>query len=88
MSKILCTWDEGGEKSETDHLINMVHAMAGKMAQTGAGNWKLHSTCTDYDYVMTAWNNGIVTVKAETYKNQGHPDRHVYSMFKDGGNDE
>ena len=87
METIRCAWDQDSEKSETARLINLVHVMAGEMAQTNMGSWRLYSTCTSYDYVMTAWNNGIVTVKAETYKNQGYEDRHVYTMLADDGCD-
>ncbi len=69
------------EKSETYRLLNMIHVMAGNNANTEDKTWSLRATCTDSDYVLTEWTNGIVDIVAETYKNHfGRVEKHIYTL--------
>lgn len=56
------------DRGEVYRLLNMIHAMAGQMAQTGAGKWNLLRVGTTDDWALTVWGNGIVEVGAETWK--------------------
>lgn len=84
---IQATWEciqgqsEKFEKSETYRLLNMIHVMASNSANTGDKTWSLRATCTDSDYALTEWTNGIVDIVAETYKNHlGRVERHIYTL--------
>ena len=69
------------EKSETYRLLNMIHVMAGNSANTEDKTWSLRATCTDSDYVLTEWTNGIVDIVAETYKDDTCTvQSHVYTL--------
>lgn len=81
---ITASWDCESEKSETYRLLNMIHLMAGQSATSGDKEWTLSSTATTESYVLTTWTNGIVDIKAESYKN-GRYDaahKHCYTMEK------
>jgi len=77
---ISARWDCKGRKSEKYRLLNMIHAMAGIDARNKNSQWSLRSTSTCDDFVMTTWTNGIVNIKAETYKDDGDEILHVYTM--------
>ena len=66
-------------KSETFRLLNMIHAMAGMLANSNNKQFQLAKTYTERDYVFTEWTNGIVDVGAETFKDyDGEPVSHHY----------
>ena len=87
---ITASWcKDDGERSDVYLLLNMVHAMAGRDANSERPSWDLKSTATHEHYIMTVWTNGIVDVTAETeyhYSDRDNP-RHTYTMsacVKDG----
>ena len=70
-------------KTDEYRLLNMLHQMAGSLANSNKKEWWLKSTATFNDYVMTTWSNGIVDIKAQTWKDYlGNPVEHAYSMYK------
>lgn len=73
------------ERSDTYLLLNMIHSMAGRMAQSDINKeWHLHSTASYSDYAKTVWSNGIVKIVAETYKDyEGTPVSHEYYLLED-----
>ena len=78
MKDINCSWSEGGHKTESDRMINIIHAMAGQMASKKVGAWSLLETATYPDYVKTVWTNGVIDVGAITYKDAELGDEHKY----------
>ena len=91
MKLIKAIWyvDGGEEKSDTYLLLNMIHSMAGRMAQSDIKKeWYLHSTASYCDYAKTVWSNGIVKIAAETYKDyDGSPSSHEYYLIEDKESD-
>lgn len=79
---ITASWDCKGEKSREYRCLNMIHAMAGQSAQSNDSQWKLKATATYDDYVLTVWTNGIVDIKAESWKREGVAVKHEYSMYE------
>jgi len=80
---ITASWcKDDGERSDVYRLLNLVHAMAGRDANSPRPLWSLKATATHDDYVMTMWTNGIVDVIAETKYQHGDRDnpRHTYTM--------
>ena len=80
---ITASWcKDDGERSDVYRLLNMVHAMAGRDANSERPSWTLKATATTDNYVMTMWTNGIVDVTAETEYQHGYIDnpRHTYTM--------
>ena len=80
---ITASWcKDDGERSDVYRLLNMVHAMAGRDANSERPSWDLKSTATHEHYIMTVWTNGIVDVTAETEYQYGDRDnpRHTYTM--------
>jgi hypothetical protein len=69
-------------KKDIYRLLNMIHAMAATQAcNDHLGKWALSRTATYNDYVLTVWTNGIVDIKAETYKDyEGNPTEHIYTL--------
>ena len=80
MKIIQSTWNHGDEKTDEQHMLSMIHSMAGQLAQQKLGNWQLSRTATDSNYVMTEWTNGIIEVIAETWKVGGEPSSHFYTI--------
>lgn len=68
MSEIKPIHANSVDRGDVYRLLNMVHAMAGQMAQTKAGRWELLRVGTTDDWALTVWGNGIVEVGAETWK--------------------
>ena len=70
---------EGGE---VYRLLNMVHSMAGSLANSPRKEFQLSRTQSDpmYGPIVTVWTNGIVDIEARTYKDEV-PAYHVYSMY-------
>ena len=67
---ISATWykEDGDEKSQVYRLLNMVHVMAGQLAQNKDSGWSLSRTATMENYALTVWTNGVVDITAETQK--------------------
>ena len=80
------------DRGEVYRLLNMVHSMAGQMAQTKAGRWELLRVSTTVDWALTVWGNGIVEVGAETWKEvpgvRSEQHRYWLRPTTGGGNDE
>ena len=68
---------DGGE---VYRLLNMVHVMAGALANSPSKMFTLGSTQSDPQYgpIVTVWTNGIVDVTARSW-NDGES-YHEYSM--------
>lgn len=80
---ITASWcKDGGERSDVYQLLSLVHAMAGRDANSPRPSWSLKATATHDYYIMTMWTNGIVDVIAETEYRYGDRDnpRHTYTM--------
>lgn len=80
---ITASWcKDDGERSDVYRLLNLVHAMAGRDANSTRPLWSLKATATLDYYVKTVWTNGIVDVTAETEYQYGDRDnpRHTYTM--------
>lgn len=74
--------DSDEERSDVYRLLNMIHCMAARMARSDIKkDWVLHSTASYPDYAMTTWSNGIVEIRADTYKDYlGKPYHHIYTL--------
>lgn len=68
---------EGGD---VYRLLNMVHVMAGRLANNPTKDFQLSRTNSDPSFgpILTVWTNGIVDIEARTWK--GEVDYHEYSM--------
>ena len=80
---ITASWcKDDGERSDVYRLLCIVHAMAGRDANSPRPSWSLKATATLDCYVKTVWTNGIVDVTAETEYQYGDRDnpRHTYTM--------
>lgn len=64
-------------KTETYKLLNLIHAMAGSIANATT-QFHLARSCTESHYVFTEWTNGIVDIGAETYRQDGEDISHHY----------
>lgn len=76
---------EGGD---TYRMLNMIHVMAGMLANEPKKHFTLARTQSDPQYgpIVTVWTNGIVDIEARSYRDQD-PVYHEYSMtrvVKDG----
>lgn len=69
---------EGGE---VYRLLNLVHAMAGMLANEPKKHFQLARTNSDsmYGPIVTVWTNGIVDIEARTWRD-GDELHHEYSM--------
>ena len=80
---ITTSWcKDDGERSDVYRLLGMVHAMAGRDANSPRPSWELKATATLDCYVKTVWTNGLVDVTAETEYQHGDRDNphHTYTM--------
>lgn len=72
---------EGGE---VYRLLNLVHSMAGSLANSPRKEFTLARTNSDPQYgpIVTVWTNGIVDVEARTWpaEYEGGERYHEYSM--------
>ncbi|MCV0420101.1 MAG: hypothetical protein K5804_17810 [Microbacterium sp.] len=70
---------DGGE---VYRLLNMVHSMAGSLANSPRKEFRLARTQSDpmYGPVVTVWTNGIVDIEARSYTDE-EPTYHEYSMY-------
>lgn len=64
-------------------LLNLVHAMAGQLANEPKKSFTLARTNSDPQYgpIITVWTNGIVDIEARTWRDQ-EPAYHEYSMTR------
>ena len=62
-------------------LLNLVHAMAGQLANDPKKSFTLARTNSDPQYgpIITVWTNGIVDIEARTWRDQEHA-YYEYSM--------
>ena len=79
---------DGGE---VYRLLNLVHAMAGRLANSPRKDFWLARTQSEpmYGPIVTVWSNGIVDIEARTWK-EYEGDYHEYSMYpvkKDADNE-
>lgn len=66
-------------------LLNMVHQMAGYLANSPSKNFTLARTQSNPDFaIVTVWTNGIVDIEAKTWRNDasGADPYHEYSMTR------
>ena len=80
---ITASWcKDDGERSDVYRLLSIVHAMAGRDANSPRPSWELKDTATLDCYVKTVWTNGLVDVTAETEYQHGDRDNphHTYTM--------
>lgn len=72
---------DGGE---VYRLLNMVHSMAGSLANSPRKEFTLARTNSDPQYgpIVTVWTNGIVDIEARTWaaEYEGGERYHEYSM--------
>jgi len=69
---------EGGE---VYRLLNLVHSMAGSLANSPRKEFTLARTNSDpmFGPIVTVWTNGIVDIEARTWRDGDEP-YHEYSM--------
>lgn len=69
---------DGGE---VYRLLNMVHVMAGMLANSPGKNFTLSRTNSNPDFgpILTVWTNGIVDIEARTWASL-ECDYHEYTM--------
>lgn len=69
---------DGGE---VYRLLNLVHSMAGSLANSPRKEFTLARTNSDPQYgpIVTVWTNGIVDIEARSW-NEGGERYHEYSM--------
>lgn len=71
---------DGGE---VYRLLNMVHVMAARLANSPTKDFQLSRTNSDpmFGPIVTVWTNGIVDIEARTYRDSEDGDAyHEYSM--------
>jgi hypothetical protein len=79
ITPVNATSHEGGT---VYRLLNMIHVMAGGLANADSGGWRLARTATyPGEYVLTVWTNGIVEVGAETTTDDSGEKDHYYWMI-------
>ena len=80
ITPISASWDCNGQRSDAYRMLNMIHSMAGSLANLDK-SFRLSRTCTEQNYVFTEWTNGIVDIGAETFKDHnGEPTSHEYYL--------
>lgn len=81
MSEIKMITANSREGGEVYRLLNLVHAMAGRAANSNRKDWQLSRTQSDpmYGPIVTVWTNGIVDIEAKTWMDQ-EPPFHVYTL--------
>lgn len=69
---------DGGE---VYRLLNMIHVMAGRLANSPTKDFQLARTNSDpmFGPIVTVWTNGIVDIEARSW-NEGDKPYHEYSM--------
>lgn len=79
MSEIKSIYANSRDGGEVYRLLNMVHQMAGMLANEPKKAFTLAATqsSTEYGPIVTVWTNGIVDIKASS-----RGDYHEYSMTR------
>ncbi len=84
MSNIKPVHANSRDGGEVYRLLNMVHSMAGSLANSPRKEFTLARTNSDPQYgpIVTVWTNGIVDVEARTWsaEYEGGERYHEYSM--------
>lgn len=81
MSAITAIHANSRDGGEVYRLLNMVHVMAGRLANSPTKDFQLARTNSDPSYgpIVTVWTNGIVDIEARTWRD-GEAPYHEYSM--------
>lgn len=89
MSDIKPIYANSAEGGEVYRLLNMVHVMAGALANSPSKQFTLARTNSDSRYgpIITVWTNGIVDIEACTYDGDTTP-YHEYSLTAAAKDDE
>jgi hypothetical protein len=79
MSAIKSIYANSRDGGEVYRLLNMVHQMAGMLANEPKKAFTLSATQSSPEYgpIVTVWTNGIVDIKASS-----RGDYHEYSMTR------
>ena len=79
MSEIKSIYANSRDGGEVYRLLNMVHQMAGMLANEPKNAFTLAATQSSPEYgpIVTVWTNGIVDIKASS-----RVDYHEYSMTR------
>lgn len=83
MSEIKSIYANSLDGGEVYRLLNMVHQMAGMLANEPKKAFTLARTNSDPQCgpIITVWTNGIVDIEARTWRDQ-EPTYHEYSMTR------
>lgn len=83
MSNIKPITANSRDGGEVYRLLNMVHVMAGMLANEPKKAFTLARTQSDpaYGPIVTVWTNGIVDIEAKTWRDED-PAYHEYSMTR------
>lgn len=81
MSEIKSIRANSAEGGEVYRLLNLVHVMAGRLANSSDKAFRLARTQSDpmVGPIVTVWTNGIVDIEARSYDGDTTP-YHEYSM--------
>ena len=81
MSTIKPIYANSREGGEVYRLLNMVHVMAGALANSPSKQFTLARTQSEpmFGSIVTVWTNGIVDVEARSWDEDGER-YHEYSM--------
>lgn len=81
MSEIKPIYANSRDGGEVYRLLNMVHQMAGSLANSPSKQFILARTQSDpmFGPIVTVWTNGIVDIEARSW-NEGAVRYHEYSM--------
>lgn len=83
MSTIAPIHANSRDGGEVYRLLNMVHQMAGSLANSPSKQFILARTQSDpmFGPIVTVWTNGIVDIEARSW-NEGGERYHEYSMTR------
>lgn len=81
MSNIIPMHANSRDGGEVYRLLNLVHAMAGMLANEPKKHFQLARTNSDsmFGPIVTVWTNGIVDIEARTWRDGDAP-YHEYSI--------
>lgn len=85
MSEIKTIRANSRDGGDVYRLLNMVHQMAGMLANEPKKSFTLARTQSDPSFaIVTVWTNGIVDIEAKTWRNDasGGEPYHEYSMTR------
>lgn len=83
MSNINTIHANSRDGGDTYQMLNLIHVMAGMLANEPKKHFTLSRTNSDPQYgpIITVWTNGIIDVEARTWRDQDPP-YHEYSMTR------